>query len=78
MTAIERKLASKLLTLAADEFSNHGCNDFHLLEDGDLTEAEAKEVQEALMRDGMSDEVASGFYSWDWLLMRWLAKKLAP
>jgi len=76
MTELERKLIAKLLTMASEEFSNHGCNDFHLLRDGGLTEAEAAEVQLALVRDGVADEPSSGAYTCDWMLMTWLAKKV--
>lgn len=31
MTNNEKRLASALLEMAADEFINHGCNDFHKL-----------------------------------------------
>jgi hypothetical protein len=33
MTAKEKYLASELLEKAADEFSNHGCNDFDFPDD---------------------------------------------
>ena len=76
MTPVEKKLASILLNLASDEFDNHGCNDFHLMMDGGLTEEEAKSVQESLVKDGISDEVINSKYSQDSLLMLWLAKKV--
>ena len=76
MTPIEKKLASLLLNLAADEFSNHGCNDFSLIKEGGLTAEEAKTVQEDLVKDGASDELYDSEYSFDWMLMRWLAKKV--
>lgn len=76
MTPTEKKLASLLLNLAADEFSNHGCNDFHLIKDGGLTAEEVRKVQEALFEDGVSDEIYDSEYSMDWMLMRWLAKKV--
>jgi hypothetical protein len=34
LTPTERRLASTLLDMAADKFSNHGCNDFHFIKDG--------------------------------------------
>lgn len=30
MTKLEKKLAARLLDIASDQFSNHGCNDFDL------------------------------------------------
>ena len=76
MTPIEKKLASLLLNLAADEFSNHGCNDFNLIKEGGLTAEEVRKVQEALFEDGISDEIYDSEYSMDWMLMRWVAKKV--
>lgn len=76
MNITEKKLAAKLLDMAAEEFGNHGCNDFDLVRDGELTVEQAKEVQEALVRDGISDELYCGLVSFDWMLMCWLAKKL--
>ena len=75
MTALERKLVAKMLTLASAEFSNHGCNDFHLLRDGGLTALEAAEVREALVRDGAVESVF-GDCTQDWLLMAWLAERV--
>ena len=37
--------------MAADEFSNHGCNDFDLVSDGLLTEKEACKIQKSLFAD---------------------------
>lgn len=76
MTAIEKKLTLALLKLAAEEFDNHGCNDFHLVKDGGLTREEAKKVQEALFKDGMVEKKMNSAYSFDALLMEWLVKKL--
>jgi len=78
MTDLERKLISRLLDLASGEFANHGSNDFDLILDGNLTEGEARLVQESLFRDGVVDEVSTGpgHYTQDWLLMAWLSKKV--
>lgn len=51
------RLAVKLLRLAADEFSNHGCNDFHLLKDGSLYPEESLELRKEL-RDWENDVLA--------------------
>jgi hypothetical protein len=37
LTDSERKLAAALMRLAADEFSNHGCNDFDMVKGAGLT-----------------------------------------
>ncbi len=41
MTPAEKKLVVVLLRMAAEEFGNHGCNDFDLVEDGKMTSKEA-------------------------------------
>ncbi len=40
----EIKLIAKLLEMASDKFSNHGCNDFDLVKEAGLTSEEAHEV----------------------------------
>ena len=47
MTPVEKKLASKLLDMASEKFSNHGCNDFDLVTEGGLTAEEADVFQRA-------------------------------
>ncbi len=48
LTAIEAKVLAKLLELAGDEFSNHGCNDFNLIREGGLAPGEAQEFMTRL------------------------------
>lgn len=36
LSPAEKKLMRKLMELASEEFSRHGCNDFHLVRDGGL------------------------------------------
>ena len=43
----ELKLAAKLLRLVSDQFSNHGCNDFDLVTEGELTPEQAYEANKA-------------------------------
>lgn len=64
------KLAAALLRLAADEFSNHGCNDLDLR---DLKlESVAKSLHSEMLRDdALYDD--SGFLFQDWLAMRMVA-----
>jgi len=73
---LEKKLISKLLNMAADEFSNHGCNDFDLVSDGGLAKEEAYEIQESLFTDNYIEEKSTKTYTMDWMLMRWLAAKI--
>jgi len=46
-TGAEKRLAGRLLQMASDEFSNHGCNDFDLVGDGGMLAKEAKEFRRA-------------------------------
>ena len=41
LTQIEIKLIANLLEMASEEFGNHGCNDFNLIQDGGLSKNEA-------------------------------------
>jgi hypothetical protein len=43
----EIKLIAKLLEIASDKFSNHGCNDFKLTEEAELTPEESYEINRA-------------------------------
>ena len=76
MNTVEKKLVAKLMEMAADEFDNHSCNDFDLIREGGLTKKEAKEVQKALFRDGVTEEEYKDGMAFDAELMGWLAKKL--
>jgi hypothetical protein len=73
MTAAERKLAARLLRLAADRFSNHGCNDF--------------DMAEVIPDQTERDEIVRAYHEWngdpqdyteagevaDYRLMDWMA-----
>lgn len=82
LTPTERKIAAKLLRMAASEYANHGCNDFSLREAG-LTDAEARGLIEILNEWNQRNNPA-GFEAdppetdivMDWLLMRCLADTL--
>ncbi len=53
----ELKLARKLLELASEQFGNHGCNDFDLVENAGLTLEQAYEVNQAYVQwNGNPDE----------------------
>ncbi len=75
----EMVIAARLLRLAANEFGNHGCNDFDLFEV--MSPEEALALQRAL--HAWSGDMASvptttegARWALDWLLMRYLADKL--
>lgn len=72
MTPLQRKLTAKLLHLAAEKFSNHGCNDFDL---GELSESERAEVTQ-ILQGVAGPEYDVDRWVDDWLLMRGLAKVL--
>ena len=65
------KVLIKLLHLAGDEFSNHGCNDFHLLRDGGLAPGEAEELKTRMQVELPGDaEAFDNDVQYDWLLFR--------
>lgn len=84
LTKAELKTLLHLIDRAADEMSNHGCNDLRLLTDCKLTREEAQSIRElehaycddkerdAPVRDDEQKEV----YATDWLVLRALAEKL--
>lgn len=79
MTPAQIKIARILLERAADEFSNHGCNDFDLIRDGKLTKEEAKEIQGWInthpdFKNDPND--VNSPWAMDWLLMRLLGEEL--
>lgn len=80
MNQLHRKLAAKMLELASDEFSSHGCNDFDLVKDGDMTREEADQFMEyvhvCLAKDDPEYERTKGHVTYDWLVMSLLAKEL--
>lgn len=79
LTPAERKLVVYLLERASDEFSNHGCNDLHLVKDVGLTSDESFEVRKAITAAGdyPDEEVPpDNHYTMDWLAMTIMAKKI--
>lgn len=79
MTPLEKRLAVKLLRKAADQFGNHGCNDYHLVKDGGFTPEESFELRKAMTAAGdyPEEEVhPDKHYTMDWLAMDLMAKKL--
>jgi len=73
MTSYEKRLAAQLLNKAADEFANHGCNDFPL----DNNEVTRALYIAHLHGDCETPETEGTSLCFeDWLLMRHLADKL--
>jgi len=84
MSPAVRKAAIAILERASEEFSNHGCTDFDLMRDADLTKKEALEVLQQMhdwaKANGAVDEEppkAGDYYTDDWLFMNFLAAMLA-
>lgn len=77
LQAYEKKLIAELLRLAADEFSNHGCNDFDL---SHLPDKERQSLLRKIEEDNGTPEDYNPKHTLtaDWVLMRHLAKKLDP
>lgn len=80
MTPLEKKLVARLLSMASDVFSEHGCNDFDLVGDAGLTPDESLSIQQAL-HSWQDDPFApppsaDQHYVMDWMLMRMLADRL--
>lgn len=80
----EKKVLGYLLRRAADEFSNHGCNDLHLLKDAGLTAKESYEFRVMVGKDPnytemMGEPVRKGDdVTYDWAMYRYLADKIDP
>jgi hypothetical protein len=78
----ELKLAAKLLELAADQFANHGCNDFDLVQEAGLTLEQAYELNQAYAQwNGDAEEWTEGELRYpgalgDSSLMRWLSTRM--
>jgi len=72
LTPADLKLLIVLLDSAGDEFSNHGCNDFHLLRDGGLTPREAEEMKSRMQAEFAGEQVEAfdRDNQYDWLLFR--------
>jgi hypothetical protein len=78
----ELKLAAKLLELAADQFANHGCNDFDLVQEAGLTLEQAHEINKAYAQwngdaeEWIEDELRYPGALGDSSLMRWLSTRM--
>lgn len=77
LTPAELKLASKLLELAAETFSNHSCNDFDITF---LPLSERREIMRGFERwNGSPDDYYEDDVDWfmDSALMAYLSHRLA-
>lgn len=73
MSVVEARALRRLLELAGDEFSNHGCNDFSVKSELNGTAEDGKALLRAMAASGAADEEQlsdSGEYLYDWQLFR--------
>jgi hypothetical protein len=82
LTEGERKVLVELLDRAEQEFSNHGCNDFHLVKEAKCTPSEVAEIQKKVAAwSGNPDQIEDAEkhpddpYTQDWMLFGMLKKK---
>jgi len=71
MTNLERKVLARLLDIAAEQFSNNGCNDFELLN----TPESAALVKESYGDPEWERPSGAVIYASDWALMRLFADR---
>lgn len=83
MTENEAKIFLVMLEQAAEEFSNHGCNDFNVAEYLKLDKAAAieaaRELRAGMLRDKILDEedlTSTSAYLYDWTILSWLRRKI--
>lgn len=79
LSAAELRLAADLLNLAAEEFANHGCNDYVLSNtDENWALLVACWERAGIPKEDQRTRPPAGerLYAEDWLLMRVLAKRL--
>lgn len=79
MGQAQLKVLVKVLGNAANEFSNHGCNDFHLDELG-LTPEELARFKEGFTKFMRTDDPQydyEGNCVGDWLVMRYLQEQVS-
>lgn len=83
MTSAEQRLTATLLRMAADTYSNFGCNDFDLSEvipDPDERNALVRAVHEwnGDPEEYEADDRTPDYRLQDWYLMDYMAHRLAP
>lgn len=75
----DRRLISKLLEMASDTYSNHGCNDFNVAEEAGFTKKENARLREGLTNWSGDDDLSEDLDDTDhidWMLMGYYADKL--
>lgn len=84
LSSAERKLLRYLLSRAADEFSNHGCNDLDLVKAVGLTATESYEIRKAandhpvIGIEGRVKTPRSDHTTYDWHMFQYLAERVDP
>lgn len=80
LTEVEKKLIVLFLEKASDEFSNHGCNDFDLIEEGNLTEEQVIELDKNMWEWNGTPEYHGEHkqcrFAMDWFVMSYLAGRV--
>lgn len=81
LSMLERRMAADMLRMAAEQFGNHGCNDFNLREAG-LSELERRSLVAAMeAQQGIPEAdrtTGDPLYVMDWMVMDYLASLLYP
>ena len=74
MTKKELELVGQMLDMAADEFANHGCNDFQMANtDENWAFIEAMEAERPPEDRDERPDLSEPIYTQDWCVMRYLA-----
>lgn len=74
-TKNELAFIADLLDMAADEFSNHSCNDFKIDNTAENKLLLMKIADSAEEKDSILNNDSKTLYTCDWLLMRYFANK---
>ena len=76
MNKFHKVLAAKMLDMAADEFSNHGCNDFTLEDTPENRDFYVKMMKETCGEDVEVTPSKGKIYAMDYSIMNYLAGML--
>lgn len=80
LTVLEARALRRLLELAGDEFSNHGCNDFSVERELNGTPEDGLGLLRAMVESGAAEEEqlegARGTYLIDWQLFRHFERRV--
>ncbi len=78
MTTKEKQLASDMLELASEQFSNHGCNDVEPeIYDGWSLEERRQFIKEYREWNGDPNDDTGLMHVPDWAIMKFMAYKLS-